>query len=119
MPNDRPRHGAPLAVLVETSSSLHQIRKDDLHCGDLMLVKTRNSMYTIQMLDQGVCMVTGGWFDRKGVSPMRTRIAGCTWGGSAIKVDVVAVCGLRLEFANRLVTTEIRTVALFSRGSLN
>jgi hypothetical protein len=54
--------------------------------------------------------VSGGWFDKKGLSPMTTRIAGCTWGGSAIKVDTAAVCGLRLEFGNRLITSTIQKI---------
>ena len=117
---DRPvRKGAALSLLVETTSCLRQIRKDELHPGDLVIVKTCNSLYRIQILDQGSCIVSGGWFDRKGVSPMKTRIAGCTWGGSAIKVDAAAVCGLRLEFGNRLVTTEIKSVAVFCHGILN
>jgi hypothetical protein len=35
-------------------------------------------------------------------------INGCTWGGSIIQTGVLAACGLRLEFANRVVTSPIR-----------
>ena len=35
---------------------------------------------------------------------------GCTWGGTAIKRDLVAARGLRLEFGNRVVTSPIREV---------
>src|SRR5512143_1321559 len=119
MADNRNRQGAPLSVLVQSTCSCRQVRKADLHTGDLVLVKTCNSMYTILMTGENTCIVSGGWFDRQGISPVRTRIAGCTWGGSAIKADVAAVCGLRLEFGNRLVTTEIKTVAVFSHGSLN
>ena len=34
----------------------------------------------------------------------------CIWGGRAIKVDVVAACGLFLEFGNQLMTTRIQKV---------
>jgi hypothetical protein len=51
--------------------------------------------------------VSGGWFDRKHMSPLKLGINGCTWGGSAIKVDVVAACGLHLEFGNRVLTSRI------------
>ena len=54
--------------------------------------------------------ISGGWFDSQGLSPARLSIAGCTWGGSVIKQDIVAACGLRLEFGNRVVTTRIREV---------
>jgi hypothetical protein len=37
-------------------------------------------------------------------------ISGCTWGGTAIKRDLVAARGLRLEFGNRVVTSPIREV---------
>ena len=46
----------------------------------------------------------------EGLSPFKTTINGCTWGGRAIKVDVVAACGLHLEFANQLMTTRIQKV---------
>jgi hypothetical protein len=35
---------------------------------------------------------------------------GCTWGGSAIKQDIVAALGLRLEFGNSVRTARIREV---------
>ena len=52
----------------------------------------------------------GGWFDNEGLSPFKTTINGCTWGGRAIKVDVVAACGLHLEFGNQLITSRIQKV---------
>ena len=54
--------------------------------------------------------VSGGWFDHEGLSPFKTSINGCTWGGRAIKVDVVAACGLFLEFGNQLITSRIQKV---------
>jgi len=44
---------------------------------------------------------------------MKTTIAGCTWGGSAIKEDIVAACGLHLEFGKRVVTSTIQKVSIF------
>jgi hypothetical protein len=44
---------------------------------------------------------------------MQLGIAGCTWGGSAIKIDIVAACGLCLEFTNRLTTSPIQKIFLF------
>src|SRR5437899_6678779 len=102
--------GYDLATLVHHAQLAPQVRKSELSPGDRVLVKTCNSVYSIRILENGWCSVSGGWFDRKGLSPMRTRISGCTWGGSAIKVDVAAACGLCLEFGNRLVTSLVRRI---------
>lgn len=99
-----------LAARVEHAQSLEQVRKKDLRCGDRVLVTTRNSVYTICALGDGQYRVWGGWFDREGLSAERVGINGCTWGGSAIKYDIVAACGLHLEFANRVLTTRIQHI---------
>ena len=112
-------HGSTLGRLVGHAEQLHQVRKADLGEGDLVIVKTLNSVYMIRILDNSGCIVSGGWFDRKGRSPVRTTITGCTWGGSVVKVDVVAVCGLCLEFGNRLITSAIRSAFVLPRGSDN
>ncbi|SRR5258707_1002670 len=111
--------GNTLDALVTHSRHLHQIRKMDVNPGDRLYIKTCNSVYSIRILADGSCSVTGGWFDRKGLSPMKTRIAGCTWGGSAIKIDIVAACGLCLEFSNRLVTTSVQRIFVLPAGSEN
>ncbi|MFQ5778685.1 MAG: hypothetical protein ACE5IP_11830 [Terriglobia bacterium] len=89
---------------------LEAIRKDDLRCGDWVLVTTKNSVYSICVLGDDLYSVSGGWFDREGVSPQKTTINGCTWGGSAIKLDIVAACGLFMEFGNKVLTTRIQHV---------
>jgi len=99
-----------LDTLVEHSRSLEEVRKEDLRCGDRVLVTTRNSLYTIWVLAEGVYWVSGGWFERQGRSPQQVRINGCTWGGSAIKRDILAARGLFLEFGNRVLTSRIRQV---------
>ena len=88
------------------------IRKADLRRGDCVIVATENSMYAIHVEDEGSYSVSGGWFDRNGMSPVTLTISGCTWGGTAIKRDLVAARGLRLEFGNRVVTSPIREVRL-------
>ena len=112
------RFGYNLATLVERAQQMRQVYKTELTSGDHVFVKTSNSVYSILVTDDG-CVVSGGWFDRKGVSPMKTRINGCTWGGSAIKVDIVAACGLCLEFGNRVVTTEIKKIFILPAGTEN
>ena len=99
-----------LEAIVEQAPSLEEVRKRDLRCGDRVLVTTRNSLYTIWVLGDGRYWVWGGWFDRQGESPQQVNINGCTWGGSAIKQDIIAALGLRLEFGNRVLTTRIRQV---------
>jgi hypothetical protein len=101
-----------LETIVEQARSLEEVRKRDLHWGDRVLITTRNSLYTIWVLGDGLYWVWGGWFDRQGESPQRVRINGCTWGGSAIKQDIIAARGLRLEFGNRVLTTRIRQVCV-------
>ena len=92
---------------------MEQVRKGDLRDGDQLVVATENSIYSICVHEDATYSISGGWFDSQGLSPVRTSIAGCTWGGSAIKQDIVAACGLRLEFGNRVVTTRIREVRVF------
>lgn len=112
-------HGGRTTGLVRTLNRLTEgaarfegISRTDLRSGDWLIVETRNSRYSILALGDGRFCVTGGWFDREGVSPATVGIAGCTFGGSAILTDRVAVPGLRLEFGNRVVTTRIRSVRL-------
>jgi len=112
-------YGLNLAALVEYADSLQQVYKASLHEGDCMLVKTLNSVYTIRVLEDGSCTASGGWFDRKGLSPMKVRINGCTWGGSAIKIDIAAACGLCLEFGNRVITSPIQKIIIFPNSSQN
>ena len=105
--------------MVQAVDKLQAMKKADLRAGDWVCVKTRNSVYTIRVLGNGKYAVSGGWFDRKGLSPMITPVAGCTWGGSAIKIDIVAACGLRIEFGNRLITSTIQKIFFLPYGCEN
>ncbi len=102
--------GHILSTITEQAKHVAQIRKVDLNHGDRLYVITTNSTYSIQVDIDGHYWVSGGWFDRKGLSPLRTTINGCTWGGSIIKLDIVAARGLCLEFGNRVITTPIKKV---------
>jgi hypothetical protein len=97
-------------AILEQMGRFESIRKADLRRGDRVLVATENSLYCINVEDEGSYSVSGGWFDRNGMSPVTLSISGCTWGGTAIKRDLVAARGLRLEFGNRVVTSPIREV---------
>jgi len=108
-----------LERIVQRIVRLEQVRKKDLQFGDLVLVTTRNSVYSVSVLDDGFYLVSGGWFDQNGLSPVKTTITGCTLGGTIIKLDIVAACGLHLEFGNRVVTTPIQKVCVIRLGSQN
>jgi hypothetical protein len=97
-----------LGAIVDHISHLDVVRKDDLQLGDQVLVTTRNSTYSIHVLQEGLYSVSGGWFDQMGQSPSKVAINGCTWGGRAIKLDIVAANGLHLEFGNQVVTSRIK-----------
>lgn len=99
-----------LEALIEQTQRDDLIHKRDLRSGDWVLIATKNSFYTICVLGNDLYSVSGGWFDREGISPLQTTINGCTWGGSAIKHDIVAGRGLFLEFGNQILTTRIREV---------
>jgi hypothetical protein len=103
-------------AILEQTRHCRLIRKSDLRCGTRLMVTTENSVYSIDVLEDEAYSVRGGWFDRQKVSPIQTSIAGCTWGGSVIKVDIVAACGLRLEFGNRVRTSRIREVHVIRGG---
>lgn len=104
--------------LLDQVGRFDAVRKTDLKIGDRLLVWTENSVYTIRVHGDHTYSISGGWFDLQGLSPARISIAGCTWGGSVIKCDIVAACGLRLEFGNRVVTSRIREVRLIRDGEL-
>ena len=111
--------GQSLEKIVDSAEHLTQVLKNDLRFGDIILVTTLNSVYTVQVLQDGFYLVSGGWFDKKGLSPMKTTINGCTWGGSIIKIDIMAACGLCVEFGNRVVTTPIQKVCIIPNGGEN
>jgi len=99
-----------LEAIVAHAQVLDAVPMADVEFGDLILVTTAHSTYSIYALKPGRYLVSGGWFDRQGLSPLETGIAGCTWGGTVLKTDIMAACGLHLEFGNRVVTSTIRKV---------
>lgn len=83
----------------------------DLVPGDWVVARTRNSVYVAAAIGDGSYTMTGGWFSGSRANT-RVRIAGCTWGGSAIHTGLVAAPGMFLEFANGVRTTRIQDVRL-------
>ncbi len=102
--------GLTLANITRSADHLQDVQKSSISFGDWVFVRTVKSLYRIRSLGGGLYEVSGGWFDKKGLSSAQLRISGCTWGGSAIKIDLIAACGLRIEFGNRLITSPIRKI---------
>jgi len=113
------RIGPSLSKILEHAGKLSQVKKTDLHFGDLVIVNTHNSKYKIRVVGKDLYQVSGGWFESNGVSPLKTSITGCTWGGSIIKMDIVAACGLCMEFGNRVVTSAICNIVVIPFNSRN
>ena len=114
-----PQYAHSLNKIVDSAINLKQVRKSGLRFGDRVIINTQNSIYFLKMLSDGSNTVCGGWFDKQGLSPMKIGIRGCTWGGSMIKMDILAACGLCLEFGNRVVTSPIKKIFVFPDGSEN
>ena len=100
-----------LEAIAENATRLEAVSKAELNFGDYVRITTRNSTYVVQVEGEDLYSISGGWVDRQGLSPMKTTIAGCSWGGSTLKADIVAACGLHLEFGKRIVTSTIQRVA--------
>lgn len=112
-------YGHNLETIVGNVDRVHQIPKASLNPGDLIMVTTHNSVYRLLKRESNLFEVSGGWFDRQNLSPFIVNVVGCTWGGSIIKVDIVAACGLCLEFGNRLITSPILKIAHIKFKNLN
>lgn len=108
-----------LDSLVQSMKNVVGLQRAHLHEGDLLCVVTRNSTYRIRVLSSNAYEVTGGWFDKKGLSPARTTIAGCTWGGSTIVKSLIAAKGLCMEFGNRLITTPVVRILIIRKEQQN
>lgn len=105
-------HARTVEAIVEQAALLESVQKADLQFGDRVVVATENSIYSIAVLEDTTYVISGGWFDREGLSPARITIVGCTWGGTAVKRDIVAALGLRVEFGNRVITSRVREVRI-------
>ena len=105
-----------LRAIIDSAKRLEVVKKAELNSGDCVQITTRNSSYWIQALENGLYLISGGWVELHGSSPLKTTIPGCSWGGSAIKGDIVAACGLHLEFGNGVVTSKIQKVTVIRKS---
>lgn len=94
--------------LTSAACSIDGIWEGDLHPGDQVIVRTRNSTYSLRVNGDGTFDASGGWFAAHPDAGERLRVAGCTWGGTALLTRMIAAPGMFLEFANGVRTTRIR-----------
>src|SRR5438874_13492187 len=99
-----------LERLASAAAVVDGVRVGDLEPGDCLVIRTRNSIYVLRVNADGTFDAEGGWFSRQEASGSGLRVAGCTWGGSAILTRMIAAPGMFLEFNNRVRTTRIREV---------
>ena len=111
-PATRRLRAVSLDRLLAHCNDVDSVSISDLQLGDTVVVRTRNSTYAMRALGQNHFAVSGGWFEMNGGSPQVAQVNGCTWGGSAIRCDLVASPGLFLEFGNGVKTTRIRSVTV-------
>lgn len=99
-----------LDLLAASSTGVEGVERRSLYWGDRVEITTRNSLYRLWCVGDNRFAVTGGWFDRPGRHRMIVGVNGCTWGGSAIRPDLVAAPGFYLELSNGVRTSRIRSV---------
>jgi len=102
--------------IVETAEQISGIRVDDVQPGDWVVVRTKNSKYSLAVIGDGMYRVSGGWFAANKEEDRDVHIAGCTWGGAVIHTRLVAAVGMFLEFDNGVRTTRIHDVTLIRGG---
>ncbi|MBT3448928.1 MAG: hypothetical protein HN445_06015 [Bacteroidetes Order II. Incertae sedis bacterium] len=108
-----------LEHLTKHASLAVGVRRSELREGDVLMLYTRNSVYTARFLGKGRFAVTGGWFDLNTGSPDEIAITGSTWGGKCIHRELVASPGMRVEFGNRVVTSVLQRVVRIPATLLN
>lgn len=113
------KFGFNLKRVVEYSEEIEHISKDHFYQRDCLLVRTQNSIYTIRKTEEQSYQVSGGWFDKQGISPTKIIIRGCTWGGSILHINMLAACGLCLEFGNNVITSPVTQIVVIRANYLN
>ena len=102
--------------LAEAAREQNGVRPADVQPGDWVIVRTKNSTYTLSAIGDGSFVVSGGWFAAEATDGRQIRVRGCTWGGSALLLGMVAAPGMCIEFENGVRTTRAREVRLI-RGA--
>ena len=67
--------GFSLEGMVRQYQGLPVLHRTQIRVGDMVYVKTMNSVYQIRVEEGRLFSVSGGWFDHRGNSPAKTTIA--------------------------------------------
>ena len=113
------RIGCTLTSFGEQSAEARSVARQEVLPGDSILVRTKNSVYSMRLKEDGMFCVSGGWFRRKGKEQSPTAVVGCSFGGSMIRIDIVVACGFSIEFSNRVITSPVRSFFVFRSGWAN
>lgn len=113
------RIGCTLTSFGEQSSEAKSVLRQEVLPGDSILVRTKNSVYSMRLGDDGMFRVSGGWFRRKGKEHAPITVTGCSYGGSMIRIDIVVACGFSIEFGNRVITSPVRSFFVLRSGWAN
>ena len=111
-PSQIATEGRTLDRITATARDIEGVWAHEVQEGDWVVVRTRNSTYSLASVGSGRYQVVGGWFTAENCDNVRVRVIGCTWGGTAIHTGLVAAPGMFLEFDNGVRTTRIREVRL-------
>jgi hypothetical protein len=106
-----------LDQLADEAREMPGVWARDLRAGDWVIVRTKNSLYSLAVLGNGTYAVAGGWFAAAGAETTPVRVSGCTWGGPAILTGMVAAPRMFLEFDNGVRTTRIHEVRVIRDGA--
>jgi hypothetical protein len=106
-----------LERMADRARTIQGVWASDVKAGDWVIVRTKNSVYSLAALGDGRFQVAGGWFASHGDAPRLVRILGCTWGGRAILTEMVAAPGMFVEFDNGVQTTRVRDVRVMRDGA--
>lgn len=108
---------------IEMLSMIDMLPKKGLTPGSMIEIYTTNSVYELYVLEGDDFIVSGGWFDKQNLSPYHVCINGCTWGGSAIKHDIIAGEMMHIEFntgdRNIVTTSSIKSWKVYEASRPN
>ena len=99
-----------LERMADNARTIQGVWSTDLKAGDWVIVRTKNSVYSLAALGDGRFQVSGGWFTSHGGYARLVRVLGCTWGGRAILTEMIAAPGMFIEFDNGVQTTRVQHV---------
>ena len=90
---------------LDEQEKLGGVQLDELEPGTKIEVQTLNTLYTIEVLENGKYMVSGGSYFS---APTETHIGGSTWGSSMLKLKWLGI-NMHIEMGhpakNGIITT--------------